>query len=69
VDHVSQDTVVFYFMFRHIDKEEYKLSENGDYHLTSKGSGTVVTEAVLDKSTKPTLAVTEKGELGIFPKH
>ena len=26
-------SVVFYFLFRHVDREEYRVSENGDYHL------------------------------------
>ncbi|GAM89072.1 hypothetical protein ANO11243_071070 [Dothideomycetidae sp. 11243] len=30
-------TVVFYFMFRHIDKEEYTLSQLGDHHITQEG--------------------------------
>ncbi|KAF2150195.1 MFS general substrate transporter [Myriangium duriaei CBS 260.36] len=30
-------TVVFYFMFKHIDKEEYTLSQNGDHHVTQEG--------------------------------
>lgn len=30
-------TVVFYFCFRHIDGEEYTLSQNGDHHVTAEG--------------------------------
>ncbi|PNS14979.1 hypothetical protein CAC42_2208 [Sphaceloma murrayae] len=30
-------TVIFYFLFRHIDKEEYTLSQNGDHHVTAEG--------------------------------
>lgn len=30
-------TVVFWFMFKHIDKEEYTLSQNGDHHVTAQG--------------------------------
>ncbi|KAF2222956.1 major facilitator superfamily domain-containing protein [Elsinoe ampelina] len=30
-------TVVFWFMFKHIDKEEYTLSQNGDHHVTAEG--------------------------------
>ncbi|KAK2784283.1 hypothetical protein FQN52_009088 [Onygenales sp. PD_12] len=41
-------TVVFYFLFRHIDQEEYRLSENDDYHGNGSGSTPVVTETAAD---------------------
>jgi hypothetical protein len=61
-------TVVFYFTFRHIDKEEYTLSENGDYHLTLEGTGAVVQETELNKTTNPTPAIAQNEEFGITPK-
>ncbi|KIM92793.1 hypothetical protein OIDMADRAFT_46534 [Oidiodendron maius Zn] len=61
-------TIVFYYMFRHIDKEEYKLSQNGDYHLTLEGTGNVVAENSLNKTTNPTPAIAENEEFGITPK-
>jgi hypothetical protein len=61
-------TVVFYFTFRHIDKEEYTLSKSGDYHLTTEISSDLVTDTVLDKSKGSLLAVTEDEKLGISPK-
>ncbi|KFZ12735.1 hypothetical protein V502_06947 [Pseudogymnoascus sp. VKM F-4520 (FW-2644)] len=62
-------TVVFYFTFRHIDKEEYTVSQSGDYHLTTEKSGDLPTETVLVKSTSPTLAVTESEKFGISTKN
>lgn len=61
-------TVVFYFTFRHIDKEEYRLSQNGDYHLTLEGTGNVVEENTLNKSTNAPTAIAENEEYGITPK-
>lgn len=61
-------TIVFYYTFRHIDKEEYKLSQNGDYHLTLEGTGNVVAENSLNKTTNPTPAIAENEEFGITPK-
>lgn len=61
-------TVVFYFTFRHIDKEEYKLTENGDYHLELEGTGNVVGETELNKTTNPTPAIAANEEFGITPK-
>lgn len=62
-------TVVFYFTFRHIDKEEYTVSQSGDYHLTTKKPGDLPTETVLVKLASPTLAVTESEKFGISPKN
>lgn len=61
-------TVLFYFMFRHIDHEEYTLSQNGDYHLTLEGTGNVVRESSLNKTINPTPAIAENEEYGITPK-
>ncbi|PBP15489.1 peptide transporter [Diplocarpon rosae] len=36
-------TVTFWFLFKHIDEEEYTLSTNDDYHLDAQSSGTSVT--------------------------
>ncbi|EPE07595.1 general substrate transporter [Ophiostoma piceae UAMH 11346] len=47
-------TVVFYFMFRHIDQEEYVLSQNKDYELTLEGTGKVVgTNEINETSNLP----------------
>ena len=61
-------TVVFYFMFRHIDKEEYRLSQNGDYRLTLEGTGAVVQDSSLNQTTNPAPAIAENEEYGITPK-
>lgn len=37
-------TVVFYFTFMHIDKEEYRLSENDDHHLDATGTRNIIGE-------------------------
>lgn len=52
-------TVVFYFTFRHIDKEEYTVSQSGDYHLTAEVQG---------RSTGSPLAITEDEKLGSSQK-
>ncbi|CAL3972762.1 unnamed protein product [Diplocarpon coronariae] len=44
-------TVVFWFLFKHIDEEEYTLSTNDDYHLGQGSSGTSV--AGQDSEKKP----------------
>ncbi|PTU19737.1 hypothetical protein P175DRAFT_0524075 [Aspergillus ochraceoroseus IBT 24754] len=61
-------TVVFYFTFRHIDKEEYTLSDNDDYHLELEGTANVVTENLHNKTTNLTPAIAEREEFGISPK-
>lgn len=61
-------TVVFYFTFRHLDKEEYRLTKNGDYHLTLEGTGKVVEENAYNKTTNETPAIAENEEYGITPK-
>ncbi|KAL4879854.1 POT family-domain-containing protein [Aspergillus karnatakaensis] len=61
-------TVIFYFTFRHIDKEEYVLSENGDYHLELEGTKNVVTENSQNKSINQPPAIAANEEFGITPK-
>jgi hypothetical protein len=41
-------------MFKHIDNEEYTLSQNGDYHLTLQGTPNVVIENSINKRTNDT---------------
>lgn len=54
-------TVVFWFMFRDLDKEEYRVSRNGDYHLDmAQGAHTDVLEQTgLEKLRRPGLVVVE----------
>ncbi|GMG32136.1 unnamed protein product [Aspergillus oryzae] len=61
-------TVVFYFMFRHIDKEEYVLSENAEETHVFEGAGNKFTENSHNKTTNPTPAIVENEEFGISPK-
>ncbi|OGM45330.1 oligopeptide transporter [Aspergillus bombycis] len=50
-------TVIFYFMFRHIDKEEYMLSEDAERVLELEGTGNTFTENSYNKTTNPTPAI------------
>ncbi|GAB1192599.1 hypothetical protein APSETT444_001792 [Aspergillus pseudonomiae] len=61
-------TVIFYFMFRHIDKEEYMLSEDAERVLELEGTGNTFTENSYNKTTNPTPAIAENEEFGISPK-
>ncbi|KAK3939190.1 general substrate transporter [Diplogelasinospora grovesii] len=61
-------TVVFYFMFRHIDKEEYVLSQNKDYHLELEGTRNVVGENELNKSVNRPAPISENEEMMISQK-
>ncbi|KAK3387889.1 major facilitator superfamily domain-containing protein [Podospora didyma] len=61
-------TVIFWFMFRHIDKEEYVLSHNKDYHLKLTGTANVVGENELNKSTNRPAPIAENEEMMISPK-
>lgn len=64
-------TVVFYFTFRHIDKEEYVLSANDkdrDYHLELEGTRNVVGENELNKSTNRPAPIADNEEMMISPK-
>lgn len=61
-------TVVFYFTFRHIDKEEYVLSQNKDYHLDLTGTAAVVGENEFNKSPNEPKPIAENEEMMISPK-
>ncbi|KAH8649185.1 POT family-domain-containing protein [Xylariales sp. PMI_506] len=61
-------TIVFYFTFRHIDKEEYVLSQNGDYHLDSTGTMAVVGENELNKSGNRPAPIADNEEMMISQK-
>lgn len=59
-------TGVFWFMFRDLDKEEYRISDNGDYHLNVGQEGKMegLEEAELEKSTGLGPVVIENKSLG-----
>jgi len=64
-------TVVFYFTFRHIDKEEYVLSKNDpniDYHVEPEGTRNVVGENQLNKSINRPAPIADNEEMMISPK-
>lgn len=61
-------TVIFYFMFRHIDKEEYVLSENAEYNLELEGAKGVVQENERNKTSSAVPRIAENEEFGISPK-
>lgn len=61
-------TVIFYFMFRHIDKEEYVLSENAEYNLELEGTKGVVQENERNKTSSAVPRIAENEEFGISPK-
>jgi len=62
-------TVVFWFTFRHIDKEEYVLSINGDYQLNLEGTVNAVTENRLnEKKAGEPAPIAANEEYGITPK-
>ncbi|KAJ8128225.1 hypothetical protein O1611_g5411 [Lasiodiplodia mahajangana] len=61
-------TVVFYFTFRHIDKEEYHLSQNQDAHLTMEGTNNVVGENEVNKSVNRPAPIAENEEMMISQK-
>ncbi|KAL2131774.1 hypothetical protein VTI74DRAFT_4624 [Chaetomium olivicolor] len=64
-------TVVFYFTFRHIDKEEYILSQNTndtDYHLQLEGTRNVVGENQLNKSSNRPAPIADNKEMMISQK-
>ncbi|KAK4239240.1 general substrate transporter [Achaetomium macrosporum] len=64
-------TIIFYFTFRHIDKEEYVLStsENDkDYHLELEGTRNVVGENQLNKSSNRPAPIAENEEMMISQK-
>ncbi len=64
-------TVIFYFTFRHIDKEEYVLSQNNndkDYHLEMEGTRNVVGENQLNKSSNRPAPIADNEEMMISQK-
>ncbi|KAI2785088.1 MFS general substrate transporter [Daldinia loculata] len=61
-------TIVFYFTFRHIDKEEYVLSQNRDYHLNLEGTTSVVGENELNKSVNRPAPIADNEEMMISQK-
>jgi hypothetical protein len=64
-------TVIFYFTFRHIDKEEYVLSQNTnnvDYHLEMEGTRNVVGENQTNKSSNRPAPIADNEEMMISQK-
>ncbi|KAI0129906.1 major facilitator superfamily transporter peptide [Xylariales sp. AK1849] len=61
-------TVVFYFMFRHIDKEEYVMSQDNEYQLELEGTTNVVGENELNKSSNRPAPIAENEEMMISQK-
>ncbi|KAH8161923.1 hypothetical protein CIB48_g6341 [Xylaria polymorpha] len=61
-------TVIFYFTFRHIDQEEYSLSQNQDHHLKMEGTVNVVGENELNKSVNRPAPIAENEEMMISQK-
>lgn len=61
-------TVIFFFMFRSIDKEEYVLSQNTDYHLGLEGTENVVGTNELNKSVNLPAPIAETEEMMMSPK-
>ncbi len=59
---------VFYFMFRHIDKEEYVLSQNKDYELNLEGTKAVVGTNELNKTSNLPAPIAETEEMMMSPK-
>lgn len=47
-------TVVFWFMFKHIDNEEYVLSTNDDYHVRHTSQSSLNGEEMNEKSAVAT---------------
>lgn len=62
-------TVIFYFLFRHIDKEEYVLAQGGhDYHLGLEGTENVVGTNELNKTTTLPAPIADNEEMMLSPK-
>ncbi|KAL4780646.1 POT family-domain-containing protein [Aspergillus varians] len=61
-------TVIFYVTFRHIDKEEYVLSEAEDYDMMMEGTKNVVGENSQNKTTNEPPAIALNEEYGISQK-
>lgn len=65
-------TIVFYFMFRHIDKEEFILRRNGESNLNLQETEDIATagdfEKTLEKTPSLTQIAAEHAELVIGSK-
>ncbi|KAF7195552.1 Peptide transporter PTR2 [Pseudocercospora fuligena] len=64
-------SVVFYFLFRHIDKEEYHMSENEDntdYHLNMQGTVNVVRSNSINETTNIPPKIAQNEEMMISQK-
>lgn len=63
-------TVVFWFTFKHIDKEEYVIKQNNpqDHQLTLEGTGNVVGESQLNKSHNRPAPIADNEEMMMSPK-
>ena len=61
-------TVIFYLTFRHIDKEEYQISTNEDYHLDSTGTAGVLHENAHNKTTNEPAPIAANEEMMISQK-
>ncbi|KAI4592918.1 hypothetical protein KJ359_010366 [Pestalotiopsis sp. 9143b] len=64
-------TIIFYFMFKHIDAEEFQLSQkndNTDYHLEMEGTVNVVGENELNKTTNHAAPINNNEEMLISAK-
>jgi dipeptide/tripeptide permease len=61
-------TVVFWFTFKHIDKEEYVLSQNKDYHLDITGTAAIVGENEKNRSSIEPRPIAENEEMMISQK-
>ncbi|KAI5860027.1 MFS general substrate transporter [Durotheca rogersii] len=61
-------TIIFYFTFRHIDKEEFALSQNKDYHLQMEGTVNVVGENELNHTSNRAAPISQNEEMMISQK-
>ena len=61
-------TAIFWFTFKHIDKEEYVLSTNPDYNVGMTGTIAVVGENEKNASSNEPRAIAENEEMMISPK-
>ncbi|KAH8888560.1 MFS general substrate transporter [Thozetella sp. PMI_491] len=60
--------IIFYFTFRHIDEEEYNISQNTDYHLNLEGTVNVVGENELNRSENRPAPIAANEEMMISQK-
>jgi len=61
-------TIIFYFTFKHIDREEYVLSQNKDYHLELEGTRNVVGANETNKTVNPPAPIAANEEMMISQK-